>query len=218
MKISASFLTSNDKAKDLKKLNLTDVDYIHVDYMDGKFVRQKSLSFRELKKIYKYTSKRLDVHLMAEKPEKLIRKFATLNTEFITFHVEINRNIDKLIDFVHSYGIKVGLSIKPDTNIKELEPYLEKIDLILVMSVEPGLGGQKFIEGTTSRILEIKKLLQEKDIHDILISVDGGINDETKDKASGVDILVSGNYITSSKNFQENITRLRGGIKHEEIS
>lgn len=216
MKISASFLTSYDKAKDLKKLNLTDVDFIHVDYMDGKFVRQKSLSFRELKKIYKYTSKRLDVHLMAEKPEKLIRKFATLNSEFITFHVEINRNINKLIDLVHSYGIKAGLSIKPGTTLKKLEPFLEKIDLILVMSVEPGQGGQKFIENTGERVLELKNLLNEKGFHDILISVDGGINNETKDKVSIADILVSGSYITGSKSFQENITSLRGGIKHEE--
>lgn len=209
MKISASFLSSYDKATDLRKLNLTTVDYIHVDYMDGKFVKQKSLSFRQLKKIYKYTSKRLDVHLMAEKPEKLIKKFATLNTEFITFHVEIEKNIPKLIDLIHTYGIKAGLSIKPNTEIDVLKPFLDKIDLILVMSVEPGKGGQAFIPETEKRIKEIRKMLNEEGKDNILISVDGGINEDTKDKVKDADILVSGSYITKSKNFQENIDHLR---------
>ena len=156
MKISASFLTSRDKATDLKKLNLTDVDYIHVDYMDGKFVKNKSLPFRQLKKVYKYTCKRLDVHLMAEKPEKLIRKFASLNTEFITVHVEINRNIEKILYMIHAYGIKAGLSIKPNTDINKLLPYLDNIDLILVMGVEPGRGGQPFIKETKEKLESIE--------------------------------------------------------------
>ncbi len=209
MKISASFLTSYDKSKDLRKLNMTDVDYIHVDYMDGKFVRQKSLPFRELKKVYKYTCKRLDVHLMAEKPEKLISKFASLNTEYITVHVEISRNLEKIIQLIHSYGIKAGLSIKPNTDIKELEPYLDSIDLILVMGVEPGRGGQPFLEETGKKVKAIKKFIEKKGHNNILISVDGGINKETKKKVKDADILVSGNYITSSDNFQERITELR---------
>jgi len=209
MKISASFLTSKDKARDLKRLNLTDVDYIHVDYMDGKFVNNKSLPFRKLKKIYKYTSKRLDVHLMTKKPEKLIRKFANLNTEYITIHVEIDRNIEKIINMIHAYGIKAGLSVKPNTDIKTLLPYIDKIDLILVMGVEPGRGGQSFIKDTSNKIKEIKDMLIENNLENVLISVDGGINQETKEEASMADILVSGNYITSSNNFQDKITSLR---------
>jgi len=209
MKISASFLTSKDKARDLKRLNLTDVDYIHVDYMYGKFVNNKSLPFRKLKKIYKYTSKRLDVHLMTKKPEKLIRKFANLNTEYITIHVEIDRNIEKIINMIHAYGIKAGLSVKPNTDIKTLLPYIDKIDLILVMGVEPGRGGQSFIKDTSNKIKEIKDMLIENNLENVLISVDGGINQETKEEASMADILVSGNYITSSNNFQDKITSLR---------
>ena len=209
MKVSASFLTSKDKARDLKKLNLTDVDYIHVDYMDGKFVRNKSLPFRQLKKIYKYTSKRLDVHLMAEKPEKLIRKFADLNTEFITVHLEINRNLEKVLYLIKAYGIKAGLSIKPNTNIDELLPYLDIIDLIIVMGVEPGRGGQPFIKETKEKLESIKKMLKENNKENILISVDGGITEETKEYVDSADILVSGNYITSSNNFQDKITSLR---------
>lgn len=209
MKISASFLTSRDKATDLKKLNLTDVDYIHVDYMDGKFVKNKSLPFRQLKKVYKYTCKRLDVHLMAEKPEKLIRKFASLNTEFITVHVEINRNIEKILYMIHAYGIKAGLSIKPNTDINKLLPYLDNIDLILVMGVEPGRGGQPFIKETKEKLESIRNMLKENNKENVLISVDGGITDETKQYVDSTDILVCGNYITSSNNFQEKITSLR---------
>lgn len=208
MKISASFLTSNDKGKDLKKLNMTDVDYIHVDYMDGKFVNNKSLPFRELKKVYKYTSKRLDVHLMAIKPISLIRKFAKLNTEFITVHIEVD-NVDKAINLIHAYGIKAGLSIKPNTDINSLLPYLKDIDLILVMGVEPGRGGQPFIRETEEKVNKIKKMLRDNSRENILISVDGGITIDTKKYVENADILVSGNYITSSDNFQERITNLR---------
>lgn len=208
MKISASFLTSRDKSKDLKKLNLTDVDYIHVDYMDGKFVKNVSLPFRELKKIYKYTSKRLDVHLMASKPDKLIKKFASLNTEYITIHVEINRDIKKLLNLIHEYGIKAGLAINPDTDINLLKDYLEDIELILVMGVYPGKGGQEFIDETVKRVKEVKKIIKKSE-KNILISVDGGINNETKKKVENADILVSGSYIVNSDNFQETITKLR---------
>lgn len=208
MKISASFLSSRDKAKDLKKLNLTDVDYIHVDYMDGKFVKYASLPFRQLKKIYKYTSKRLDVHLMAKKPDKLIKKFASLNTEFISIHVEIDRDIKKLLFLIHAYGIKAGLAISPETDIEVLKEYLDDIELIIVMSVVPGRGGQAFIEDTTSRVNKIKKMIKDSN-HNILISVDGGINDDTNKKVKNADILVSGSYITSNKDFQEAITKLR---------
>lgn len=209
MKVSASFLSSWDKSQDLRKLNLTDVDYIHVDYMDGKFVKNKSLPFRQLKKVYKYTAKRLDVHLMAEKPERLIPKFATLNTEFITIHLEIDRDIKKIIELIHNYGIKAGLSVKPETPLEKLEPYLDDIDMILVMSVNPGKGGQTFIDDTKMRIIKLRNMLEIKEKNDILISVDGGINEETRKYVNDADIVVCGNYITSSDNFQDRIDKVR---------
>lgn len=208
MKISVSFLTCKDKAKDLKKLNLTDADYIHVDYMDGKFVKYISLPYRELKKVYKYTSKRLDIHLMAAKPDRLIKKFALLNAEYITIHVEIKRNIKKILSKINAYGIKAGLAINPTTDINVLKDYLEDIDLIIVMGVEPGKGGQEFIEETSKRVKEIKKMIKESG-RDISICVDGGINNETKKKVKTADILVSGSYVVNSKDFQEAITSLR---------
>ncbi len=207
MKVSASFLSSQNIATDLKKLNDTDIDYIHVDFMDGKFVPNKTLPFRQMKHIYEFTSKRLDVHLMVEKPKKWISKFATLNTEFITIHLETEDIITSL-EQIHTYGIKAGLSIKPDTAIEEVVPYLPYVDLILVMAVEPGKGGQEFMEDTVQRVKDLKKLLKKYKAN-IEISVDGGINNEYAKKLKNADILVSGFYITSSDDFQKQIDSLR---------
>ncbi len=208
MKISASFLNSKDVVKDLVKLNETDVDYIHLDIMDGKFVKNKTMPFSEMKNIYKYTSKRLDVHLMVENPMTYIPLYASLNTEYITFHVEINNDIEECLKLIKSYSIKAGLAIKPDTKVSELVPYLPLLDMILVMSVEPGFGGQTFIEETVNKINEVKSLLDS--YHSLaVISVDGGINDITKVNCDKANILVAGSYIIKADNFQEKITSLR---------
>lgn len=208
MKISASFFSSKNIPKDLKLLNDTDVDYIHVDIMDGKFVKNKTMPFREMRHIYEYTSKRLDVHLMVEDPSKYIPLYAELNTEYITFHVEVLEDIKKNIDLIKSYSIKPGLAIKPNTKINELIPYLPFIDLILVMSVEPGEGGQEFIEESENRVNEIRKLINSYNL-DCVINIDGGINDETRKKCNACDIVVAGSYIINSDNFQDKISSLR---------
>ena len=207
MKISVSYLSSKNIIEDLRKLNVTDTDYIHVDVMDGKFVKNKTLSFSELKEIHRYTNKRLDVHLMVKKPWKYIDDYATLNTEYITFHVE-TKNVEKTLDLIDSYSIKKGLSIKPETDLDELDPYLENIDLILLMSVNPGKGGQTFMDETIYRIKELKKKLKEHNSH-ALISVDGGINEEVAKKLGNADILVSGSYVINSENYEETINKLR---------
>lgn len=208
MKISASFLSSHNIPMDLKKLNQTDVDYIHVDIMDGKFVPNKTMPFSEMKNIYKYTDKRLDVHLMVDKPEKYIPLYAELNTEYITFHVEVMDKIEENLELIKSYGIKCGLSIKPSTPVKSLVPYLPLLDLILIMSVEPGRGGQAFIEETEKKIKEARELIRVYHSK-ALVNVDGGIDDITKNNCQECDILTSGSYIIQSDNFQERIDSLR---------
>ncbi len=208
MKVSASFLSSKDICKDLVKLNDTDVDYIHVDIMDGKFVKNKTMPFSEMKNIYKYTSKRLDVHLMVEDPATYIPLYASLNTEYITFHVEVDKNIEECLKLIHGYSIKAGLSIKPNTKVSELVPYLPLLDMILVMSVEPGEGGQEFIKETDEKIDEVRALLDAYQSNAV-ISVDGGINDITKDHCKNADILAVGSYVVCSDNFQEKISSLR---------
>ena len=208
MLVSTSFLSSNNIPRDLKKLNETDTDYIHVDVMDGKFVPNKTMPFSEMKNIYKYTSKRLDVHLMVNDPTKYIIDYATLNTEYITIHEEIDVDIIEMLKLIKSYGIKCGLAIKPDTLVSDLVPYLPLLDLVLVMSVEPGAGGQKFIMESEDKIKEVKTLIDTYNLS-TKISVDGGINSETKDYCSLCDILVSGSYIVNSLDFSKQIDSLR---------
>ena len=208
MLVSTSFLSSNNIPRDLKKLNETDTDYIHVDVMDGKFVPNKTMPFSEMKNIYKYTSKRLDVHLMVNDPTKYINDYATLNTEYITIHEEIDVDIIEMLKLIKSYGIKCGLAIKPDTLVSDLVPYLPLLDLVLVMSVEPGAGGQKIIMESEDKIKEVKTLIDTYNLS-TKISVDGGINSETKDYCSLCDILVSGSYIVNSLDFSKQIDSLR---------
>lgn len=207
MLISTSFLSSMNPAHDLKLLNETDTDYIHVDVMDGIFVPGRTMPFKEMRKIYKYTSKRLDVHLMVEDASKLITKYANLNAEYITIHVE-SENVEQNLKLIKKYAIKAGIAINPETKVKELVPYLPLVDLILVMSVEPGKGGQAFLPKTKNKIKEISKLIQEHKSKAI-ISVDGGINDETKKNCIEASQLVSGSYILSGDDYQERINSLR---------
>ena len=208
MKVSASFLSSKNIPEDLTKLNNTDVDYIHVDIMDGKFVPNKTMPFREMRHIYEYTSKRLDVHLMVEDPSKYIPLYAELNTEYITIHVEIEEDILKDLELIKSYSIKCGLAINPDTKVSELIPYLPYLDYILVMSVYPGKGGQEFIPNSKNKLEEVRALLDSYNMKAV-VSVDGGVDNKTKDMCQTADILVSGSYIINSDNFQEKISSLR---------
>ena len=208
MKVSVSFLSSKNVPKDLEKLNDTDVDFIHVDFMDGKFVPNKTMPFSEMKHIGKFTSKRLDVHLMVENPSKYIPLFAELNTEYITFHVEVEEDIVQNLQMIRSYSIGAGLAIKPDTKVSSLVPYLPYLDEIIVMSVEPGMGGQSFISESQNKIEEVRTLLDSYHINAV-INVDGGVNDQTIAMCQCADMVVSGSYIVKADNFQEKISSLR---------
>lgn len=196
MKISVSILDAKNKEEMLKILNKTNISSIHIDIMDGKFVPQKSLPYQELKELSNISNKNLDIHLMVSDPEKYIDNIKDLkNIENITIHLEIDKDIKKILNKIKMYGFKCGLSIKPNTDISLLIPYLDYIDKILVMTVEPGLGGQPFIETSPHRILKIKSLVATRNI---IIEVDGGINNETIKKLSDVDEAVVGSYITKS--------------------
>ncbi len=207
-KISVSFLSSKNIPRDLTLLNDTDADFIHVDIMDGKFVKNKTMPFSEMKYIYKYTSKRLDVHLMVENPSKYIPMYAELNTEYITFHVEVDEDIIKNLELIKSYSIKCGLAINPDTPVKELIPYLPYLDQVIVMGVVPGEGGQSFIPEVEAKLHELRGLLNSYPVN-IVINIDVGVRDTTKDMCHDADILTTGSYVLSSSNYQEKITSLR---------
>ena len=207
MLVSTSFLSSKNPAKDLKILDKTDTDFIHVDVMDGKFVSNKTMPFREMSKIYKYTTKKLDVHLMVEDSHSYIEKYATLNTQYITIHVE-SKNVKENLEYIREHHIYPGLAISPNTPVSEIVPYLPFVSLILVMSVEPGKGGQAFMVEMVDKIKEIRDLIKEYDISPI-ISVDGGVNNDTIKYCRDLDMVVSGSYIVSSDDFQERINSLR---------
>lgn len=206
MKIAASILDCSNRVNGVVELNKSNISYIHVDVMDGKFVSKVEFdNFDEIKEISSVTKYPMDVHLMVENPEVYIKELANMNIEFITIHSEIDCDKKKIFKNIRELGYKVGLSIKPNTNIKDIESYLDDIDMVLVMSVEPGMGGQKFIEGTIDRIKELKKLIGNRNI---LIEVDGGINSDNINKLVGVDIAVVGSYITKSDNYYDRVEEL----------
>lgn len=211
MLVSASFLSSKDIPKFLTKLNDTDINYIHVDVMDGVYVKNKTMPFREMRHISDYTSKRLDVHLMVKNPLKYIPDYASLNTEYITIHKDIEDDLLTCLKEIKSYYIKTGIALKAEDEIKDIIPYLPYIDLILIMSVTPGAGGQSFQEEAVSKMKEAQILKKEysKDFS-FIVSVDGGINADTIAKVNNyVDMVVSGSYLSNSTNLQETIATLR---------
>lgn len=207
-KVSVSYLTSKNIPEDLVKLSTTDVNYIHIDVMDGKYVKAKSLPFSEVSCIHEFTNKRLDVHLMVKKPKKFIEDYVSLNTEYITIHPEIEEDVTKYLLQIKDYGIKCGLALSPNIDITILDKYIDYIDIVLLMSVVPGKGGQEFLKTTYEKIKDLRKYLDTKKSK-ALISVDGGINDEIAKELKEANIIVSGNYVISSDNFQEKITSLR---------
>ena len=209
MKVSVSILSNSIKPVDIvKKLDNTKADYIHIDIMDGKFVENKTWTVSEIKKITSCSKLPLDVHLMVENPSKYIEEFALLNTNYIAFHYEAVKDIDKMINEIKKYGLKVGIAINPETSEEVVFPYLSRIDEVLVMSVHPGKSGQLFIESTPNKIERLKEEILRQNVKTI-ISVDGGINDETGNLCvqKGVDILVSASYI--HKDIVNNINTLK---------
>ena len=206
MKISVSILNAKNKKETIKILNNTDISYFHIDVMDGYFVSQTSIPVEETIELSRVSEKKLDIHLMHSSPLTYIEKIKDLkNIEYITIHLEIEENIQNTLNKIREYGFKSGISIKPNTDINKLIPYLNDIDLILIMTVEPGLGGQPFLENSPTRIKEIKKLVKDKNI---LLEVDGGINDKTIKLLKDVDIAVVGSYITTSDNMIEKVKTL----------
>lgn len=206
MRLSVSILNSKDKINMIKTLNNTKISYIHIDVIDGLFVSQKSLPSDEIIKLSPFSSKPLDIHLMVENPMYYIERIKELpNIDNITIHLEINKDIKNILNKIKEYGFKGSLAIKPNTDINLLVPYLDIIDRILIMTVEPGLGGQPFLENSPNRIKEIKKLIKDKNIE---LEVDGGINNQTINKVKDVDISVVGSYITTSDNPAQRINDL----------
>lgn len=205
MELSVSILNAKDKKEMIRLLNSTDISYIHLDVMDGIFVEKKNLPINEIIELSKISKKKMDVHLMVENPIEYIECIKHIsNIEYITIHLELDKDIKTILSTIKRYGFNAGLSIKPNTDINTLLPYLKDIDLVLLMTVEPGLGGQRFIESSKLRLKELKKIISD----DIKIEVDGGINHLTINDVSEADISVVGSYITTSENPIDKIQSL----------
>ena len=177
--------------------------WIHVDVMDNQFVPNLTIGPPVVKSLRSKTEKILDVHMMVVEPEKLVEPFAKAGADIITFHIEATDDPRGLIELIRSTGKEVGISLKPSTPISDIEPYFDQIDLILVMSVDPGFGGQGYLEGSTERIIEIKQKLVEQCLQDrVLIEVDGGIKLHNAKEVvdAGADVLVAGSAIFGTDN------------------
>lgn len=206
--LSVSILGIKENIEEnIKKLDKLNIDYMHIDIMDGIFVPNKTWEYEEVKNNVEGTTTKKDIHLMVKNIKDYVDKFKNLNPEFITFHYEATDNPLEIIKYIKKQNIKVGISIKPDTKVKKLKRLLEYVDLVLVMSVEPGAGGQKYINKSTRKINKLKKI-REKNNYNYLIEVDGGINNMTKSKAKNADILVVGSYITKGI-YEEQIKKIK---------
>ena len=207
MRVSVSILNEKENyVKSIEKLNQTDADFLHLDIMDGSFTLEKSFSLEESKKISNLSKKKLDVHIMSKNLETIIDEYISINPYNITFHLE-NNDVLKYIYKIKSKGIKASLAINPYTDIKEILPYLDKVDMVLVMSVIPGKCGQKFMEEVVDKLKYLKEI---KNKYSYEIEIDGGINLNTISLVKNyADIVVSGSFITNSDDYNENILKLK---------
>lgn len=213
VKISPSILSADFSklGDEIIKVDKAGADYIHIDVMDGNFVPNISIGLPVIKSIRNKTEKIFDVHLMIDNPSRYIDEFIEAGADIITIHYEAEKHIDRAIDYIKSKGAKAGVSLNPGTPSFVLKDIIEKLDLVLIMSVNPGFGGQKFIPYSINKIKEVR----EMSLHinkDLLIEVDGGV-DRNNSKAiieAGANVLVAGSAIFGDGNLKENIEAIRG--------
>ena len=210
--IAASLLAADfaHLADDIKRAEASGVDWIHYDVMGGTFVRNISFGEPVLKSVAKLITLPIDAHLMITDPIRYIDNYAELGVDGITVHYEAAADIKAVIDKIKSRKLRAGLSVKPATSVSDIIPYLKGLDMVLVMTVEPGFGGQVFLPETLNKVKELRKYIDENGL-DVLIQVDGGINKSTSAmvRESGADVLVSGSYIFNAEDMSAAVSSLR---------
>lgn len=195
----------NNLEREINKINLSNADLIHIDIMDGFFVSNNTIEKFDMGKLSKYSKKKFDVHLMVDNPEDHIEKYINPLTEYISIHIESKGDIIKSLNKIKNNNIKAGLAINPDTKISDLYQYIKLIDMVIIMSVYPGKGGQKFIENTFDRVKMLRKSSKNIDI-----SVDGGVSSLNSYNliSNGASTLVSGSFLMKSENINDSIKNM----------
>lgn len=209
--ISPSMLSADfgNLDRDTRMIDRSAAQWIHIDVMDGVFVPNISFGFPVMKPIRKASNKVLDVHLMIVEPEKYVARFAEAGADIVTFHYEATSIPEEAIRLIRESGAKVGISIKPKTPVEVLRDLLPKVDLVLVMSVEPGFGGQSFIEGSTDKVRELRKMIDEAGL-DVTIEIDGGVSAANAGELyeAGCDALVAGSAVFRAADPEEEILKI----------
>ena len=212
IKVSPSILAADfaNLSEECSKIDKSNADWFHLDIMDGLFVPNISFGMPVVRTIRQLTKKPLDVRLMIVQPEKYITEFINLGSDIITVHIEATNNLNQIINKIHESSLKSGIAINPQTPISDLKEYINKVDLICLMGVNPGFAGQKFIESTHERLQELKHLIISSG-SSALIEVDGGVNKENyrQLKSNGADVLVAGSYIFNSPDYNIAINNLK---------
>ena len=210
--VSPSLLASNflDLRSDVEMINNSEADWLHLDIMDGMFVPNISFGFPVIEAVAKLCKKPLDVHYMIEKPERYIAKTASIGAMMMNVHYEACTHLHRTIQEIHNAGMKAGVTLNPSSPVCLLEDIIEDVDMVLLMSVNPGFGGQKFIENTIRKVKSLRKLIKESNSK-ALIEVDGGVQGETAPRLveAGVDVLVSGSYVFKSNDPYKTIHDLK---------
>lgn len=216
VKIAPSILSADfaNLGRDIESIEKYGADVVHFDVMDGRYVPNISFGVPIMKSIKGLTKLPFDVHLMIEEPSKYIEDFAKSGADIITFHYEAETHIDRTINYIKSFGVKAGIALNPGTSVSLIKDLIPSLDMVLIMSVNPGFGGQKYIPYASEKIRELKKLKDELN-KDLIIEVDGGVGkDNIKDIVNcGVDLVVAGSAVFKDGKIEENLKELRWALK-----
>lgn len=215
IKISPSILSADFSrlGEDIVSLEKYGADMIHIDVMDGMFVPNISFGIPVIKSIRKFTKLTFDVHLMIEEPARYVKDFVEAGADIITVHYEADRHLDRTINYIKSFGVKAGVALNPATSVDTIKYLIKDLDMVLIMSVNPGFGGQKYISYCGEKIKEVKKLAEEFN-KDLLIQVDGGIDKTNIGTVvnAGANVIVAGSAVFKNSEIEENIKILKEGF------